>query len=73
MTPLRRMYERLAVEKQESDVSGFYSLLYSGELVVKLIVSGFLAGVSDDRDRTRYGHMFGLVRSDGIGDWAQSL
>jgi RecA/RadA recombinase len=73
LVPIRRMYERLEVEKQESDVSGFYSLLYFGELVVKLTTLGFLAGISDDRDRTRYGHMYGLVRSDGIGDWAQCI
>ena len=73
LVPLRRMYERLDVEKQESDVSAFYSLLYAGELAVKLLVCGFLSGITDDRDRIRYGQIFTLVRSDGIGDWAQSI
>lgn len=73
LIPLRRMFDRYAIEREESDVSAFYCSLYFGELIVKLMVSGYLAGVTEDRDRARYAQMYGLIRSDGIGDWAQSI
>ena len=73
LIPLRRMSERYRIEREESDVSAFYSSLYFGELIVKLLVSDYLAGVAEDRDRARCAQMYGLVRSDGIGDWAQSI
>jgi len=73
MFPLNRMFERVEFEKSDSDVAAFYSLLYAGEIVTKLLVCGLLAGVNEDRDRNKYSQLHKLVRSDGIGEWASIL
>ncbi len=65
--------KRYETEKADSDVAAFYSLLYTGEHVIKLTVCGLLAGLQDDRDRHRYNQMRTLVHADGIGEWATSL
>ena len=73
LTPITRMYERYRAESEDSDVSAFYSLMFLGELVTKVTVCSVLSGVVDDRDRNRYSLQHGLVRADGIGDWANVL
>jgi NB-ARC domain len=73
LLPLRRMFERYEIEKADSDVAAFYSLLHAGEYIIKLTVCGLVAGLQDDRDRHRYNQMRALVHADGIGEWANSL
>jgi hypothetical protein len=73
LTPITRMYERYGTEKEESDVSAFYGLMFFGELITKVTVCCVLSGVIDDRDRNRYGLLRELVRADGIGGWANTL
>jgi len=73
LLPMKRAFERLQVEKSESDTAAFYCLLYIGELLTKLTVCGVLSGVTDDRDRHKYSQMYALVRADGIGEWATAL
>src|SRR5215468_5563117 len=73
LLPLRRMFERYEAEKADSDIAAFYSLLYTGEHVIKLTVCGLLAGLQDDGDRHRYNQMHALVHADGIGEWATAL
>jgi hypothetical protein len=73
LTPIARMYERYYSEKEDSDVSAFYSLMFLGELVTKITVCSVLSGMTDDRDRNRYGLQRDLVRADGIGDWAKAI
>ncbi|SRR5712692_4398922 len=70
---IERMEARYKAERDDSDIAAFYSLLYFGELITKLLVLGFMAGILDDRDRHRYAILFDLVRADGIGDWDGAL
>jgi hypothetical protein len=71
--PLQRMWARAEQDKEESDYAYATSLLYTGEMTVKLIVAGMLAAIRDDKDRHRYSHAHTLLRADGIGDWANVL
>lgn len=73
LVPLARMYDRYNVERNDSDVSTFYSLLFFGEFLTKIIACTVLSGVTDDRDRNRYGIQRDLVRADGIGEWANAI
>jgi len=70
LTPIARMLERYQAEKEDSDVSAFYGLMFLGELVTKIIVCTLVSGITDDRDRSRFSLLRELVRADGIGDWA---
>ena len=67
--PVDRMRDRVQIDREDSDVAAFFSLLYYGELVVKLLVLGLVSALPDDRDRTRYGRLHKLVRADSIGEW----
>jgi energy-coupling factor transporter ATP-binding protein EcfA2 len=71
--PVSRILKRFELDKADSDVAAFFTLLYAGEVLTKLTVAGILAGVDDDRDHHRYGHEYNLVRADGIGDWRENL
>lgn len=71
--PLSRMLDRVEIEKADSDVAAFYALLFYGEMLTKLLVSGLLAAIDDDPDRNRYRLLYRLVRADGIGEWASVL
>jgi hypothetical protein len=73
LVPLQRAVERIERAKTESDTTMFFDLLYLGEFVLKLVTSGFIAGIEDDRDSHRYRLVHKLVRADGIGEWSQSL
>ena len=73
LIPIKRMYERYEREKEESDTSAFFTLLYLGEFLTKVIVCTILSGVEEDRERNRYRISHDLVRADGIGVWANAL
>ena len=70
MLLIDRMCERVEVARQDSDTSLGLTLLYFGEMVVKIVGAGMIAAIDDDRERHRYRYMHRLVRSDGIGDWS---
>ncbi len=70
MLPIDRMWERVEVARQDSDTSLGLTLLYYGEMIVKIVGAGMIAAIDDDRERHRYRYMHKLVRSDGIGDWS---
>lgn len=70
---LDRMWERLRVERDDSDTARFLCLMYFGEMLAKLIVSGLVACIEDDVSRSRYRQNCILVRADGIGEWVQVL
>ena len=40
---------------------------------MKLSASAFISGIEDDHDYHRYRLMHGLVRADGIGEWARAI
>lgn len=70
---ISQVLERCERAREDSDFHYFTTLLYTGELVTKLIVAGLLAGVRDDPQRTRYAIEHGLVRASGIGEWSAAL
>lgn len=71
--PVARMLERTRLAKEESDTAYFFDLLYTGEMLLKLLVAELVAGVEDDRDRHRYSAEYRLIRADGIGEWVDVL
>lgn len=68
--PIDRMWDRVEVARDDSDVVLFYDLLKLGELVTKTATAGLIAAVQDDRERHRYRLLHGLVRANGLGDWS---
>ena len=42
-------------------------------MLTKLVTAALLAAVADDREGHRYRLTHRLIRSDGLGDWAQTL
>jgi len=71
--PITQMRERVIRDQSESDVAAYLALMYFGELVVKIIVSAMVSGLSEDAERQRYGFLYRLVRANGIGEWARCL
>ena len=67
------MLQRIDVARTDSETALFYDLMIAGELVLKLVVAGLTAAVTDDRDRNRYRIEHRLVRADGLGEWAGAL
>jgi hypothetical protein len=73
LLPIERMIERVSVARQESDTAFFFSLLYFGEMLVKLTTAGLVAAILDDRERHRYRQLYRLVRADGLGEWSVAI
>lgn len=71
--PLRRMQERAARARAESDAAYFLELMYWGEFITKLTTLELVAGMEHDRDKSRYGLEYRLVRADGLGEWVDVL
>ena len=71
--PIDRMWERVAVARQDSDTSLCLQLLYFGEMLTKIVASGLVAAVLEDRDRHRYRKLHHLVRADSLGEWAAAI
>jgi hypothetical protein len=67
------MWERVEIARQDSDTALFLHLMYTAELLVKLVCAGMLASLCDDTDRHRYRLAHRLVRADGVGEWAATL
>jgi hypothetical protein len=71
--PFDRMWERVQVARQDSDTSLFLQLMYFGEMVLKIVASGLVSAVQEDRDRHRYRQLHRLVRADSLGEWAAAI
>lgn len=71
--PIDRLYSRIDRERQESDAALLQSLLYAGEMILKMAVAGMVACVADDRERHRYRHLYQLVRQGAVGAWSSEL
>jgi DNA polymerase III delta prime subunit len=71
--PLAKMIERVDIAREDSEASLFSNLLYLGEFTSKIIVTAFVAGISEDTERQRYRQLHRLVRADGIGEWSEVL
>ena len=70
---INKMLERVDNARNESDAALFQSLLLLGEVICKTATIGIVSGLEDDVDRYHYQQLYRLVRSDGIGDWADVL
>lgn len=68
-----RMRDRVKFDKQISDTDYFLSLLYYGELLTKVVVSGLVSAVVNGNDQSQYSLKYKLVRSSGVGDWSRVL
>lgn len=73
MMPIDKMWERVEITRQDSDTSLFLTLLYFGEMVVKIVGAGLVAAIEEDRERHRYRQAHRLVHADGIGEWASAV
>lgn len=71
--PIALMQSRIEDAKTDGDTAYWMHLLYFGELVTKYITLFFVAGIGVDKEQSRYSLLHKLVRSDGLGDWVQSL
>jgi len=68
-----RMQDRLEIAKDNSDTDYFLCLMYYGEILIKIITCGFVAGIIDGKKRMQYGLKYKLVRESGIGGWVSVL
>ncbi len=73
MLPIDKMWERVEIARQDSDTSLFLTLLYFGEMIVKIVGAGFIAAIDNDRERNRYRQAYRLVRADSIGEWSSTV
>jgi hypothetical protein len=67
------MAERVERARLESDTAYFYDLLAYGEMVTKLVTAAMVATLPVEPEGHRYRLEYGLVRSDGLGDWVEAL
>lgn len=71
--PITLMQSRIDRDRDAGDTDLFLSLMYFGEMLTKLVGSGMIAAIDDDRARLRYAQAYKLVRTNGIGDWAAAI
>lgn len=71
--PIQRMLDRLENEKNDSDTSAFYFLLYTGEVVIKSITLAIAACVNNRPSKSKYLIHHRLARANAIGEWVDSL
>lgn len=71
--PLKQMILRAGASKEESDTAYFYDLMTIGEMVTKFVTLFLVASIEDDVERTRYRYEYKIVRSDGIGEYADII
>ena len=51
--PIKRMWERVDLARNDSDTTLFIHLLYASEMILKLAVAGLVSAIRDDKDRQR--------------------
>ncbi len=71
--PLDKMWTRVEIDRQDSDASLFHALIFLGEMLTKVVASGLIAAIDDDRERHRYRQLHRVIRADGIGEWASVI
>jgi tetratricopeptide (TPR) repeat protein len=72
-TPFRRMKNKIAASKAESDLGYFYDLLLFGEFLTKSIALYLVATINEDNERTQYRFQHTLVRANAIGDFSKTI
>ena len=70
---IKKVLERVEIDKSDSDYTYFFSLLIANEVLVKTIVLGIVASITDDKDRNRYRLEYQIVRAAGLGEWSKNL
>lgn len=70
---ITRFFDRLSMDKQESDHAYYMCLMYLGEHVTKLYTATLVAGIEIDINRHKFRSEHFLVRADGIGDWSKTV
>ena len=73
LAPVQKMWERVEVARQDSDLALFLTLLYTGEAITKTFAAGLVAALEDNAERHRYRQLHRLVRADGLGEWTASI
>ena len=63
---LDQLFDRVSIDKQESDFAYFWALLLAGEAIVKTTMLGMLAAIEEDTQRNRYRLAHKLVRANGF-------
>lgn len=70
---LQKVWDRIELEKQDSELSYFNSLMYLGEVVTKSTCLFMLSGLGESQKNYKYTQFYKLVRANGIGDWSGTL
>ena len=73
LIPIDLMLSRAERYGSDSETVQFNEYLYTGELIVKMTAAAFIASIENDREGQRYRLVHGLVRADGLGEWARAL
>lgn len=68
LEPIVRGWGRVDIELSDSEAAAFHSLLYLGELLVKLVAASFVGAVQPDIERKAEAAGARLVRAAGVGD-----
>ena len=69
LTPIKRMWERVEIARQDSDSALFLDLMYAAEQLLKLACVGMVSALCEDTERHKYRMSHRLVRANGIGEW----
>ncbi|MCC8360181.1 NB-ARC domain-containing protein [Salinimicrobium sediminilitoris] len=70
---LQKIWDRIELEKKDSQISYFNSLMYLGEVITKSTCLFMLSGLGESQKNYKYTQYYKLVRANGIGDWSSSL
>jgi len=70
---LEQVFERVALSKDDSDFTYFFSLLLAAEALAKTVILGMVSAIGDDKERNKYRIEHALVRADGMGDWGRAI
>jgi hypothetical protein len=69
LLPLSMMWHRVHLARDDSDTTFFLHLLYTGEMLTKLVTAGLVAAIPDDREGHRYRltHRLVVLTGSAIG------
>ncbi len=70
---LQKVWDRIELDKQDSEITYFNSLMYLGEVLTKATCLFMLSGLGESQKNYKYTQLYKLVRANGIGDWSSSL
>lgn len=70
---LQKVWHRIELDKEDSQLTFFNSLMYLGEVITKTTCLFMLSGLGESQKNYKYTQLYKLVRANGIGDWKGSL